>query len=184
MTAVNRRQADIGVAVLLASILGLGVVSTLQLNSSVGPMAGQMSTMPAMAAVGPLLMSLVLASLLGGVYVVVRDRIIPASTETTPSTTAPSQGDPDPESPADQPSRESPAPDEILDVLPDDERRILAPVIDAPGITQIKLRDRANFSKSKVSQTLTDLEKRGLLYREPQGRTYRVYPADDLKERL
>ncbi|MFW5895958.1 MAG: helix-turn-helix transcriptional regulator, partial [archaeon] len=31
-----------------------------------------------------------------------------------------------------------------------------------------------------VSQTVTDLEKRGLLYREKQGRTYRVYPADDL----
>lgn len=72
------------------------------------------------------------------------------------------------------------APDRVLDVLPDDERRILEPVLESPGITQIALRDRSEFSKSKVSQTVTDLEKRGLLYREKQGRTYRVYPADDL----
>jgi len=69
---------------------------------------------------------------------------------------------------------------QLLDLLPDDERRILQPIIDSPGLTQIELRDRASFSKSKVSQTVTDLEKRGLLYREPQGRTYRIYPSDDL----
>ena len=69
----------------------------------------------------------------------------------------------------------------ILDVLPDDEQRILEPVLESPGLTQIELRDRSNFSKSKVSQTVSDLEKRGLLYREPQGRTYRIYPSDDLE---
>ncbi|HKL29681.1 MAG TPA: MarR family transcriptional regulator, partial [Natrialbaceae archaeon] len=68
----------------------------------------------------------------------------------------------------------------VLDVLPDDERRILEPVLESPGITQIALRDRSDFSKSKVSQTVSDLEKRGLLYREKQGRTFRVYPDDDL----
>ncbi|MFB6114260.1 MAG: helix-turn-helix transcriptional regulator [Halodesulfurarchaeum sp.] len=68
----------------------------------------------------------------------------------------------------------------LLDVLPEDERRILEPVLDSPGLTQIALRDRSDFSKSKVSQTVSDLEKRGLLYRERQGRTYRVYPSDDL----
>jgi uncharacterized membrane protein len=31
-----------------------------------------------------------------------------------------------------------------------------------------------------VSQTVSDLEKRGLLYRERQGRTYRVYPGDEI----
>jgi len=69
----------------------------------------------------------------------------------------------------------------VLDLLPEDERRILEPVIDSPGVTQIELRDRADFSKSKVSQTVSDLESRGLLYRERQGRTYRVYPSDDLR---
>lgn len=70
----------------------------------------------------------------------------------------------------------------VLDFLPDDERRILEPVIFSPGITQIELRDRSDFSKSKVSQTVSALEKRGLLYRERQGRTYRVYPSDDLRQ--
>ncbi|UWG46836.1 putative transcriptional regulator [Halanaeroarchaeum sp. HSR-CO] len=68
----------------------------------------------------------------------------------------------------------------VLDVLPEDERRILEPVIESPGVTQIALRDRADFSKSKVSQTVSDLEKRGLLSRERQGRTYRIYPTDEL----
>lgn len=71
----------------------------------------------------------------------------------------------------------------ILDVLPDDERRVLEPVIESPGLTQIALRDRSGFSKSKVSQTASELEKRGLIYREKQGRTYRIYPSDDLADR-
>ncbi|QSG06111.1 DUF7343 domain-containing protein [Halapricum desulfuricans] len=73
---------------------------------------------------------------------------------------------------------------QVLELLPDDERRVLEPVVESPGITQIALRDRSNFSKSKVSQTVSELEKRGLLYREKQGRTYRIYPDDDLAERL
>jgi|AntRauTorcE11898_2_1112593.scaffolds.fasta_scaffold13842_2 hypothetical protein len=71
---------------------------------------------------------------------------------------------------------------QLLSMLPEDERRILEPVVDSPGITQIALRDRSDFSKSKVSQTVSELEKRGLLYRERQGRTYRVYPSDDLEQ--
>lgn len=70
----------------------------------------------------------------------------------------------------------------VLDLLPDDERRILKPVLESPGVTQIELRDRSEFSKSKVSQTVSDLEKRGLLYRESQGRTFRVYPSDELEQ--
>lgn len=69
----------------------------------------------------------------------------------------------------------------VLDLLPEDERRILEPVLESPGITQIELRDRSGFSKSKVSQTASALEKRGLLYRERQGRTYRIYPSEDLE---
>ena len=72
--------------------------------------------------------------------------------------------------------------DRVLDLLPEDERRVLEPVVDSPGITQIELRDRSDFSKSKVSQTVSDLEQRGLLSRERQGRTYRVYPGEDLTD--
>lgn len=70
----------------------------------------------------------------------------------------------------------------LLQYLPEDERRVLEPVIDSPGVTQIEIRDRANFSKSKVSQTLSELEGRGLIYKEKQGRTFRVYPGVELDE--
>lgn len=71
---------------------------------------------------------------------------------------------------------------ELLDLLPADESRVLKPVLESPGVTQIELRDRSEFSKSKVSQTVTELEKRGLLYRERQGRTFRVYPAPEIDD--
>jgi hypothetical protein len=86
------------------------------------------------------------------------------------------------ESETDTPDPAEQSPKQVLDLLPEDERRILTPVVDSPGLTQIELRDRSDFSKSKVSQTVSDLEKRGLLYRERQGRTYRVYPGEDLEQ--
>lgn len=70
----------------------------------------------------------------------------------------------------------------VLDLLPEDERRVLEPVLSSPGLTQIELRDRSEYSKSKVSQTVSGLEERGLLYRERQGRTYRLYPSDELAD--
>ncbi|MUV91026.1 MarR family transcriptional regulator [Halapricum sp. CBA1109] len=120
-----------------------------------------------------------------------------SSPEAQATTASESGGDPDPTETAadpdsgndeagvaaanDDPPTAAPA-DRVLDLLPEDERRVLGPVVDSPGLTQIELRDRAEFSKSKVSQTVSDLEQRGLLYREPQGRTYRVYPSEDLTD--
>lgn len=71
-----------------------------------------------------------------------------------------------------------------LELLPEDENRILKPVLQSPGLTQVELRGRSDFSKSKVSQVVTTLEKRGLLYREPQGRTYRIYPGELTKQHV
>jgi len=68
--------------------------------------------------------------------------------------------------------------DRVLSVLPEDERRVLEPVLETPGLTQVELRGRSDFSKAKVSQTVSELEDRGLLYRERQGRTYRIYPGE------
>ncbi|MGM0397545.1 MAG: helix-turn-helix transcriptional regulator [Halobacteriota archaeon] len=109
-----------------------------------------------------------------------------AGTTTGTATTAGPEDDADSESTTEgqdttEPTGTSSRPS-ILDVLPEDERRILEPVIESPGLTQIALRDRADFSKSKVSQTVSDLEKRGLLDRERQGRTYRIYPTDELTD--
>lgn len=152
------------------------------------------------------LLTVLLAIVIVGSYAVVRDSL-PAegTTETRAPTGANTADQPPPAEPAatersddsgdrlgdtqDSSSpQQSPSPPEaeprqrVLDLLPDDERRVLEPVIDSPGITQVKLRDRSSFSKSKVSQTVSDLEKRGLLYRERQGRTYRIYPSDELQD--
>lgn len=197
---MNRKQADAAAGILVASILLLGVLTAMQLFLADGGMASQMDSTPVMALFGPVLMSLVVASIVGGIYVLVRGRLF------TPDATDPPQAETETEAKAvtdaDHPadvaagaeaddstdeeavgSADPPTQRRILDVLRDDERRILEPVIESPGLTQIKVRDRSGFSKSKVSQTITDLEERGLLYREPQGRTYRVYPAEDVDER-
>lgn len=69
-----------------------------------------------------------------------------------------------------------------LAILPEDERRILEPILDIPGITQVEVVARSDFSDAKVSQTLKALRERGLVYRESQGRTYRLYPGTVLNE--
>lgn len=69
-----------------------------------------------------------------------------------------------------------------LEILPEDERCILEPILEMPGITQVEVVARSDFSDAKVSQTLKALRQRGLVYREPQGRTYRLYPGSILSE--
>lgn len=69
-----------------------------------------------------------------------------------------------------------------LEILPEDERCILEPVLDTPGITQVEVAAKSDFSDAKVSQTLKALRERGLVYREPQGRTYRLYPGSIFSE--
>ncbi len=129
--------------------------------------------------------TLLTAGVVVGVYFLVRDKF------TTPATTSSDsikKGERSKDTQENSPRSEEPtgsAPDasrRVLDLLPDDEQRILKPVLESPGVTQIELRDRSEFSKSKVSQTVSDLEKRGLLYRESQGRTFRVYPSDELEQ--
>lgn len=67
-----------------------------------------------------------------------------------------------------------------LEILPADERGILEPILETPGITQVEVVARSDFSDAKISQTLESLRERGLVYREPQGRTYRLYPGSVL----
>ena len=139
-------------------------------------------TDPLVVAVG----TLVLVGALGGVYLVLRDEwtgaggAIQRDASTAEANRSPAEDTLPAAEQSDGVSAAGAANRDVLDLLPEDERRILEPVIESPGITQIELRDRADFSKSKVSQTVSALEKRGLLYREKQGRTYRVYPDDDV----
>ena len=185
---MNYRHTDFVASILVGGILLVGIFSTIELYTAGDAMNGHMDSAPVTHFVGPLFLSLVVASILGGVYVSIRNVIFEAD---GPSPTTTDQPDysrnevttTDTEDSARVPLDQKPE-RKILDVLPEDERKILEPVIESPGLTQIEVRDRSDYSRSKVSQTITGLEKRGLLYREPQGRTYRVYPADDLEDQL
>ncbi|MDG5818035.1 MarR family transcriptional regulator [Natronococcus sp. A-GB7] len=196
---MDRTTRDAAVAALIAGILLLGVGATWQAYRQ-AQAHGEMMGHAAVHGPNPgwyLLGSILAASVVGGAYWIVREertakpdqqsapRGTEAQVEAGPSTAAdesPPESRDTPGDRTDEPAaRTSP---HVLAVLPEDERRVLEPVVDSPGITQIALRDRAEFSKSKVSQTVTDLEKRGLLYRERQGRTYRVYPSDELTDDL
>jgi len=205
---VNRRVADRLVLVGLAVVLVVGLYLAWRSNrpaTTSGMMSGMMGgTMG--TGVGPfwaILGTVVVVVVLGGTYVTVRETLsdpsegpeaapAPTPTEPAPGATVPTSTEPAPPTASDA-AEGSPTNEEVgasvtarnrrlLDLLPGDERRVLEPVLTSPGLTQIELRDRADFSKSKVSQTVSDLEKRGLLYRERQGRTYRVYPAEPVLE--
>ncbi|KAB7513541.1 MULTISPECIES: helix-turn-helix transcriptional regulator [Halobacteriales] len=194
---MNRRRADTVVGVLLGFVLLAGGVLSWRayqqrraIEQSMGSMMG--SSMGTMHGPDPLwyvVGTLLVAGVIGGVYYVVRgeltdpevaDTTVPVDPAQTSAATATSMDDD--AAPATSINPESDPQARVLDLLPDDERRVLEPVLNSPGITQIELRDRSEFSKSKVSQTVSSLEERGLLYRERQGRTYRVYPSDDLRQ--
>ncbi|MGM0447800.1 MAG: helix-turn-helix transcriptional regulator [Methanobacteriota archaeon] len=195
---MNRRRGDAVVGVLLGFVLLAGGGLTWRayqqrraLDQSMGSMMDpSMGSIhgpdPLWYAVGTLLV----AGVIGAIYLLARDEYTvsgatePAAggTPDQPPTEAATSAE---DSEGSQPTSLNPESDpqaRVLDLLPDDERRVLEPVLNSPGTTQIELRDRSGFSKSKVSQTVSSLEERGLLYRERQGRTYRVYPSDDLRQ--
>ncbi len=60
------------------------------------------------------------------------------------------------------------------------EQQVLNAVKEQDGITQSTLRLRVDMSKAKLSQVLSGLEKKGLVKREPQGKSLAVY----LKEKF
>ena len=62
--------------------------------------------------------------------------------------------------------------------LTDDEVAIVDMVRDTPGVTQDSLRFRTDFSKSKVSALILNLEKKGIVQREKTGKTYKIYLSE------
>ncbi|WP_254524945.1 helix-turn-helix transcriptional regulator [Natrinema caseinilyticum] len=193
---MNRRQVDAVVGLLVAAIVIIGGAlswQAYQQQRAFDQMGSMMGTsMGAVHGTNPLwyvLGTLLVAAIVGGLYFAVRDDLSVADASDQPLNESPSaanmevNGSPEGDVQSDgamDPEEQPRA--RVLDLLPDDESRILEPVLSSPGITQIELRDRSDFSKSKVSQTVSALEKRGLLYRERQGRTYRIYPSDDLQQ--
>ena len=63
----------------------------------------------------------------------------------------------------------------ILKAMDDNEKKVLKAVKEQEGITQSTLKYRTDLSKAKVSQILTDFEKKHLIKRELKGKTYAVY---------
>lgn len=194
---MNQGQADTVVGILLGAILvGGGILSwqAYQQRRAIEQSMGSMmdTSMGAIHGPNPLWYvfgTILVVTVIGGMYLLVRDEIPVSEREGHPESETYGPASPDsPESTGHEDQFEgskNPEADpqaRVLDLLPDDERRILEPVLSSPGITQIELRDRSDFSKSKVSQTVSGLEERGLLYRERQGRTYRIYPSDDLRQ--
>lgn len=197
---MNRRRVDAIVGLVVAAVVVIGgalswqAYQRQQAFEQMGSMMG--TSMGAVHGTNPLwyvLGTVLVAGVIGGGYLLSRDDFDSTGTVTRQRSGESDQIDRrDPESESEPPTNTAQSNDTItpetqprarvLDLLPEDERRVLEPVLTSPGITQIELRDRSDFSKSKVSQTVSALEKRGLLYRERQGRTYRIYPSDDLKQ--
>jgi len=192
---MNRRRSDTLVGLLVAAIFIVGGAlswQAYQQQQAIEQMGSMMGTsMGAVHGTNPLwyvLWTFLAAAVIGGGYLAVRDDFTSTDANARSQKEMSEPADPESTAPAadTQPDEainpESQPQARVLDLLPDDERRILEPIVSSPGITQIELRDRSNFSKSKVSQTVSALERRGLLYRERQGRTYRIYPSDDLRQ--
>lgn len=193
---MNRRRADAAVGLLVGIVLLVGGILSWQAYQQLRAfeqMGSMMDTsMGAVHGTNPLwyvLGTLLVSAVIGGGYLAIRDDLTSTDrddhspNEMAGRTVRESADSPESAAASDRPINPETQPrNRVLDLLPDDERRILEPVLESPGITQIELRDRSDFSKSKVSQTVSSLEKRGLLFRERQGRTYRIYPGDDLRE--
>ena len=67
----------------------------------------------------------------------------------------------------------------VLKAMDDNEKKVLKAIKEQDGITQSTLRYRTDLSKAKVSQILTDFEKKHLVKRELKGKTYAVYITEN-----
>lgn len=191
--SMNRRTADRLVAVVVIGILAVGGFATFRaywrLRTTGGMMGDMMRTMPGTDPIWYAFGTLIAVSAVLGTYAVARETFTTDPTSDTTKGTGRNRdteidtGREQTKTDAGQESDHQPsAALRLLDMLPDDEQRVIEPVLESPGLTQVELRARSDFSKAKVSQTVTELEDRGLLYREKQGRTYRVYPGEPLKD--
>ena len=69
--------------------------------------------------------------------------------------------------------------DLVLKAMDENEKKVLKAIKEQDGITQSTLKFRTDLSKAKVSQILTDFEKKHLVKREAKGKTYAVYLAEN-----
>jgi len=67
----------------------------------------------------------------------------------------------------------------IMKAMDDNEKKVVQAIKEQDGITQSTLKYRADLSKAKISQILTDFEKKHLIKRELKGKTYAVYLTEN-----
>lgn len=197
-TMVSIKTVDRLVGLLVVALLFVGGLGGWIATRQMARRSGMMGMMPGTNPIWYLFGTLLVVSVVLGVYLMSREQLA-AALSATPSSESTGDGNveadgrrssADRSSPGtpDRSDREpaggnSPSADSVaLRFLPDDERRVVEPILESPGLTQVELRARSDFSKAKVSQTVSELEDRGLIYREKEGRTYRVYPGELLKE--
>src|SRR3989339_281910 len=63
----------------------------------------------------------------------------------------------------------------MLKALTAEERQLMQIIREQEGITQSTLRIKTDFSKTKLSFVLADLEKKGLIKKEISGKTNKLY---------
>jgi uncharacterized membrane protein len=78
--------------------------------------------------------------------------------------------------------RSRPRIQEKIDILKEDEQLILKIVAEDDGIDQREIQRRTDFSKTKVSKILTELEKREAIRKESMGKKNKIYLTQKLKE--
>ena len=67
----------------------------------------------------------------------------------------------------------------VLKAMDDNEKKVLKAIREQDGITQSTLKFRTDLSKAKVSQILTDFERKHLVKRELKGKTYAVHITEN-----
>jgi len=72
--------------------------------------------------------------------------------------------------------------DEILTLLNPQERIVMRLLIEKSPITQSKIMRLTNFSKVKVFRIVKRLEQRGLVVKQPYGKTNMIELSDKMKE--
>ncbi len=71
---------------------------------------------------------------------------------------------------------------EKIKILKEDEQLILTLVAEEDGIEQREIQRRTDFSKTKVSKILSELEKREAIRKESMGKKNKIYLTQKLKE--
>ena len=69
--------------------------------------------------------------------------------------------------------------DLVLKGMDENEKKVLKAIKEQTGITQSTLKFRTDLSKAKISQVLTDFEKKDLVRREEKGKTFELYLTDN-----